>query len=497
MNDLRGMEKRKELWRRAAWALLVLAPWIQLAVISLVTGKNAFAAYPTWSDELDYWRNLYNWSHVGLPGGYNGIVEKQAPIGTLSVHGLTPLLLYGGFVKLFGLSLHSIVIFNALWISLAAFTFCWLVKPRLLVSLALATLMMTFVPSVLYCFTSMTESFNYALLLFSLAFLLRCHKSGSRWALAFGWITAVIACLYRITFFMLFIPLIWESCGRRFSKKMIGFGFLALALICGIYVVSVQVTAPYPAGFLYNWIRASDPATFFRMFFSHAKAKLYDYFIRPTGSPMEDALRWLYMPVTGLCLLGSFLRFRWKGRLSLSLGLDWMMLFGFLMLFVPFSVVVMIYETNDWADFRTLAPFLWGVTAAFIIVGRRLIPAVVLAGSVATLIVLLALPPVGAFNDEYRFAREPYSDELAEVCKSLVYDPAAGDPWINTIRTDINTLQVLTEVPPGMGLMYGWFTPESTGKSRWILTDHLKIVVEGYEPVNTLHSAKVYRHVAE
>jgi len=497
MNDLSGMEKRVELWRWAAWALLVLAPWIQLAVISLVTGKNAFAAYPTWSDELDYWRNLYNWAYVGLPGGYNGIVEKQASIGTLSVHGITPLLLYGGFVKLFGLGFHSIVIFNALWISLAALTFCWLVKPRLLTSLALAMLLMTFVPSVLYCITSMTEQFNYALLLFSLAFLLRRHKSGSRWALIFGWITAVVACLYRITFFVLFIPLIWESCGRRFSKKMIGFGFLALALICGTYMAAAQATAPYPAGFLYNWIRASDPATFFRMFFSHAKAKLYDYFIRPTGSPMEDALRWLYMPVTGLCLLCSFLRFQWKGRPSLRLGLDWMMLCGFLMLFVPFSIVVMIYETNDWADFRTLAPFLWGVAAAFLIVRRWLIPTVVLAGSVVTLILLFTLPPTGAFNSEYRFTQEPYSDELAEVCNSLIYDPAAKDPWDNTIRTDINSLQVLTEVPPGMGLMYGWFTPESTGKSRWILTDHLKIVVEGYEPVNTLHSAKVYRHVAE
>ena len=215
MNDLRGMEKRKELWRRAAWALLVLAPWIQLAVISLVTGKNAFAAYPTWSDELDYWRNLYNWSHVGLPGGYNGIVEKQAPIGTLSVHGLTPLLLYGGFVKLFGLGFHSIVIFNALWISLASLSFCLLVKPRPLTSLALAVLLMTFVPSMLYCFTSMTEQFNYALLLFFLAFLFRRQQSGSRWALVFCWITAVVACLYRITFFVLFIPLVWESGGKR------------------------------------------------------------------------------------------------------------------------------------------------------------------------------------------------------------------------------------------------------------------------------------------
>ena len=497
MSGLRIIEKKKAHWFWGAWTLLVLAPWIQLAVISLATGKNAFAAFPVWSDELDYWRNLYNWAHVGLPMGYNGILEREALIGTLSVHGLTPLLLYGGFVRLFGLSFHSIVIYNALWISLAALLFCWLVKPRPLISLALAGLLAAFVPSVLYCFTSMTEQFNYALLLFFLAFLLHRRQDGSRWALAFGWITAAVACLYRVTFFVLFIPLVWESCGRRFGKKAIGFGVLALALIGGIYAASAQVTAPYPAGFLYNWLRAPDPGTFFRMFFSHAKAKLYDYFIRPTGSPMEDALRWMYIPATGLCLLLSFLRLQWKGRPGIRLGMDWMMLCSFMMLFIPFSVVVMIYETNDWADFRTLAPFLWGVAAAFIVARRKLIPTIVLAGSAVTLILLFTLPPTGAFKDENRFVPEAYSAELAEACATLVYDSAAEDLWANTIRTDMNSLQVLTEVPPGMGLMYGWFTPESTGKSRWILTDHLKIVVEGYEPIKTLHGVKIYRHMRE
>ena len=149
-------------------------------------------------------------------------------------------------------------------------------------------------PAVLYCFTSMTELFNYGLLMFYLAFMLRHHNTGGKVALALAWVTVVFACLYRISYVVLFLPLIWLGGGGRLSKRMGAHALVALVLAVGLYALSAALTAPYPSGFLYNWLRAKDPATFLRMFFSHAKSNLYDYFIRPTDSPMEDAFRWLY-----------------------------------------------------------------------------------------------------------------------------------------------------------------------------------------------------------
>jgi hypothetical protein len=89
----------------------------------------------------------------------------------------------------------------------------------------------------------------------------------------------------------------------------------------------------------------------------------------------------------------------------------------------------------------------------------------------------------------------PYSQRVQEACEAIVFDPDAKNPWTNTIRADLCTPQTISQIHPGMGLLYGWFTPENTGKSRWILTDHLKIVVKGYEPVDKGPKVKVYRHV--
>ena len=497
MSDLRVIERKKQVWRWAGWALMVLAPWLQLAAMSLVLGKNAFATYPVWSDELDYWRNLYNLIHVGMPKGYSGVWESVPSVGMLSVHGITPLLLYGGFTSLFGLGYHSILLFNALWISLAALVFCAAVKPKPMLSLTLTGMLMVFVPAILYCATSMTEQFNYAVLLFFLAFILRRHKTGSKWALFFAWLTTIVACLYRITYLVLFIPLVWEAGDKRFGKKFLLNGVVAVAISLGLWAFTNMVSAPYPASFLYNWFREGNINTAISMFLSHAKANLYDYFIRPTASPMQDAMHWLYTASTVLCLLASFVRTEKKDGFQLRLGMDWLSFGCFLMLFLPFAMVIMFYETNDWADFRTLAPFVWGVAAMLMANRRKVVPGFIMLGSITMLVWLCMTPPVGMFEDEYRFTPAPYSDELALVCQTLAYTPDAEDPWLNTIRTDMNTLQVLTEVPPGMGLMYGWFTPENTGKSHWILTDHLKIVVEGYEPVATVRGAKVYRKVQE
>ena len=40
--------------------LLIAAPFVMLALVSLAVGRNAYRhSLPVWSDELDYWRNLF------------------------------------------------------------------------------------------------------------------------------------------------------------------------------------------------------------------------------------------------------------------------------------------------------------------------------------------------------------------------------------------------------------------------------------------------------
>ena len=157
----------------AAWVALAATPFILLAIVSRAVGHNAWQSNPVWTDELDYWRGVFSWLHMGGQTGYNGIGEQTALLGTLSVHGVTPVLLYGWYALLFGWDFSSIVMANALWISLSAVVFIALNRPKARTSLVMALSLMVYAPVVLYCTTSMTELANYGLLLFYLAFVTR------------------------------------------------------------------------------------------------------------------------------------------------------------------------------------------------------------------------------------------------------------------------------------------------------------------------------------
>ena len=113
---------------------------------------------------------------------------------------------------------------------------------------------------------------------------------------------------------------------------------------------------------------------------------------------------------------------------------------------------------------------------------------------ILALAVMLALPPTGMFAEPAHFEKPEYSEDLAKtIAEYLIPDPDAQNPLTNTVRLDVNTLQAMEQIPPEFGLQYGWFTTESTGKSRWILTDHLKCAVSGYERLTDMNGYKVYR----
>lgn len=492
---LRSLPPRRRTATLLGWGLLISAPFLLLAAISLATGRNAFATYPVWSDELDYWRNLFTWDAVGLRTGYNGLLEEFARVGTLGAHGFTAVMLYGWFVKLFGLSYHTIVICNAVWVSLGAAAYCALIRPRPARAALLALCLMLYAPAVLYCASSMTEMFNYALMLFYLAFLGAYLRGRSPWMLLLACLTVTVGCLYRITYFLLFIPVILCYARMKPGLRMAVAALLAAAVSVGCYLLTSAVTAPYTQGFLYHLLRAPDAGTFVQMLLSHTKSNLIDYFGNTVGTPMEHAFHWLYLGTAGLCLAGTFAAVeRGEGRLRLRRRFEPRLLGCFLMLMAAFGIIVVLYETNDWSDLRTLAPFLWLVLAYLITAGRLTVPRVAAAGMAVTLAVMLALPPTGMFAEPAHFEKPEYSEDLAKtIAEYLIPDPDAQNPLTNTVRLDVNTLQAMEQIPPEFGLQYGWFTTESTGKSRWILTDHLKCAVSGYERLTDMNGYKVYR----
>lgn len=484
--------------QRIGWAILILSPFLLLTVLSVAVGHSALEAYPVWLDELSFWRTLYSWDEVGMATGYYGMHEQIAPIGTMGTSGIGPLLLYGWFVKLFGLSHSTIMLANAAWCSLAAAVFCALRKPKLSVSLLMTGIMMAYAPIVLYALTSMTQWFNYALVLLYITFLLGYQERRKVWLLVLCVLTIVLGALYRPMYCLLFLPLLLLFCRYQFNLRMVGFAIPALAISVLCCYLAMQTAAPYASGFLYHLIRAENLTTAWRMLLSHTKSNLIDYFIRAKGSPMQDAFRYLYCGITGLCLISSFIRTdkNEQGRLCLRVGYRGSIMSCFLLLAAAFGFTVLFYETNDWADLRQLAPYLWLVAAYLIARHRRVIPLATLAGCAVSLVLLIAQPE-GMFVDADRFTVPKASDHLAAVVETIEYDETAADPFDNTIRVDVFSYELMRQLDPGLGLQYGWFTTDTVENSRWVLTDKLKCPVTGYENVLETPDYKIYRHIKE
>ena len=108
---------------------------------------------------------------------------------------------------------------------------------------------------------------------------------------------------------------------------------------------------------------------------------------------------------------------------------------------------------------------------------------------------LIVSPATGAFSDTDRLIVPAPAEAVTTVAQTITYDENTDDPFDNTIRIDVHSLQLMQEIHPGMGMQYGWFTTDTTGKSRWILTDQLKCPVTGYEKVMDTGDYKVYKHI--
>lgn len=480
---------------RIGWAVLIASPFLLLLILSLVLRQSALNAYPVWLDELCYWRTLYSWKEMGFATGYYGMLEQSAAIGTMGTSGIGPILLYGWFVKLFGMSNHTIMLANAVWCAIAALVFCLMRKPKARFSFMLSGMMIGFAPIVLYSLTSMTHWFDYALVLFYITFLLGYQEKRKLWMLLACVATIVLGTLYTPMYCILFLPLWLLFCRYRFGWKMVLFAIPALVISLVCCYIGMQTAAPHAQGFIYHLLRAPDLVTFVQMLLSHSKSNLIDFFLRTTHSPMQDAFRWLYCGVTLLCLVATFvMTVRKDGKMRLQFGYRGPMLSCFVLLLAAFGFTILLYEANDWQDFRRLAPYLFLVVAYMLARHRTTIPTITLAACAVTLCLLIAHPE-GAFLDENRFSTPEAPESLPEIVSMITYDEKADDPYQNTIRADVASYPLLHELHPGMGLQFGWFSTETTGKSRWILTDQLKCPVSGYENVLDTGDYKLYRQL--
>ena len=213
------------------------------------------------------------------------------------------------------LSHSTIVLCNALWVSLGALLFCLLLKPKPLTCVYISVLLATYAPVVLYAFTSMTQLCQYGVLLIYLAFLLRYARNRKPGWLFLSLVSVVLMCCFRINYLLLVLPVAWVcGGGKKLCLKTVLFSLLGLCLVIGVYLLTSQWSAPYAQGFPYALSQAGSFALMVRMLMSHFKANLIGFFAFYRYSPVLWWFRVFYLAMLALCLFKAFLQVRKDGK---------------------------------------------------------------------------------------------------------------------------------------------------------------------------------------
>ncbi len=338
------------------YGALILSPLVILLVQSLIHGMNLFKGVPTWSDELDYYREMLSYSHNGLKFGGSLFAGHEAAIGPFGAHSFSPVIAWG-IVSLFGWNEHSILLFNLFFLCFSFLIFVLALKPRgrrLVLSFAAAYL---YAPLVLYLHTSMIEVviYGWIIIYFSLFSLYLSKKTRGFFALALA--AGIIVTLLRMPYVVVLFPLIWAASDYKFNLKTLKNLIIYILLFLVVYKVYNMFCADYP-----DWVTsrlAARPGLWskFKFIINNVFTNLRLYFTF-SATPVQWALRYAYGITIVLLLAASFVE-KGKEHITKCFKRDYFALF--IMTGGLWAIMVALYDIKDYRDFRTFSIVLFFV----------------------------------------------------------------------------------------------------------------------------------------
>lgn len=471
------------LW--AAAAGLILAPVFVMCLRSLQIGMNCFKVHSLWSDEMVYWREVYNFIHTGISGGYTGADDMAPKLANFGTHSFMNTLVYAAFAMLFGWHDNSIMIYNLLFFIICLAVFVWQLKPKTGQVILLAVCIVFYLPIYYYLPTSMTEILNYGGILLYTAALLRYYKERKE-----GWFFAALAATAFLTFYKLpnavfFIPLVLAVFEKKITKKFCLHTAGCMAACGVIYVVNTAFTSPYP-WFFSEVFEQSSVGAMAKKVWGRFTENLANFFSLSYGTETERIQRYFYVGVM-LILLASVFGL-WKSyRKSvketgekqetdhreqtdkLQLAVSY-----FLMLLASFVLINAFYEVWDWRDYRMMAPVVW---SALVVLALRF----PLRYLLMPLLVMLQMfgSEMIAPNEVFISWERTVPIETPEIAEWIAYDEQAENGFDNTIAVEYVDLGIYCRLAPGIGVQ-NIFTPEAITRSKYILVRDIDYDFPGY-----------------
>ncbi len=462
------------VWTAAA-ILLPVALVCANIYLGLHSSLQDYRPYSSWKDETAYWVRLRSFSYVGLNSGYNAPYELVAPAAFSRYGEGSPLYiyLYGSIARLTGWLPQLPILINFVILALAILLFVHFAKldrPQIVFTGLIAVLTW---PVLAYLPMTTQETLNQAIgfILAILFFKLLGDRERVGLSARIGFVFLVyLAALVRLSWGLLLVPVLFYG----LEGKLFWRAFWAVLLGLGLYASAALITSylvPPVSNSIFSTMRdslASGPRVFmeriadqfsqmFRSGTLNANIAVMFQMAMIIGWSAVSLLRSIRSRLPAADVLQSGTAFDFYNMTTLAVaGLVFYLASGFARTFAP-SVLLVYLLLAARRDYKFLAMLL-ALNLAFF-------PLYMGASSGITKIMQ------ADFTRE--FPQQAAWQSALE--KQIVFDPAAENPWCNTLLVPLAYYDHrLTLVPPGIGVSFVAedFHPIRTPlKSKYLLFD--------------------------
>lgn len=510
--------KQYKIIEKILWGAIILSPIILLAIQSAVYGRNLFLGVPEWSDELDYWREMYSFSGSGFSFGGSMFFGYDAKVGPLGAHSFSPLFAWGPFFWLFrtSYSIYAIVWINLFYMTAAWGLFVALVKPNITKSVIAAVLAYSFPLTVLYLNTSMIEMVCMAGIIayFSLMYKWDGSEKSNKWFIL-TLLVGIWCMLLRPTYVVILFPSIWMKNKFKINKYTI-ISMLAYVVAFGaFYKVYGLFCSDYP-----GWVTSRLAAQVgirnkLSFLLANAKLNLRNFFSYNSADWCQVGLRYFYFVVTGYMLVRSFIGGKRinenadvntdkntnksadnsiaESQTNFSFKIDRLYLSLFIMMFGLWAMMIVLYDILEWRDFRTFAPIVFGAVLFTSIKENRKRYLSSLAAMYTLLVILFGL---SGMNFIISRGYHVYQD-LSPYFSMLETTDESGNA--RTLTTDFALnwcdISVVRSLPPQMGFQVynGVVTEEEYQKAEYVFIPEYIEIESGEFVINIPGYGNIYK----
>lgn len=481
--------------------LLIAMPALLACLLPrLLFGAKIVEYMPVWSDEIEYWveaktvlgQGLFKPAYFGV-GKISSAAELMPFMGT---HGPAYPALAAAFACVFGWKTYTGVLLNITALTVALLTYVRLIRPGLRGTLMVLAITALSWPLVLYLNVTMQESINQAvgILLAAIFYRLLSDKQPAPFLALTGVVILIsIFSLLRPTWCLLLFPLFLSQ--RAFSLRSITISIvLALGLATTLTTAYFSLVSPYPYSFPNNLIADAQATpggpwaaivTIYHGFTAHAIYNGLALLLPgPTTSLMEILIRYQILALCALLLFYSIQSAR-SGFRDIRL---WSTAFPAICLVSIVLLQVLLYDINDWRDFRIFSPFLIMSLMFLVACGRyRIVMTVILSSIVFS---PAFIHQYKIFN-EGRYATDPTRYELFEKeITSRLSSHKSKEPWCNNILVGTENLNnYLMSLPPGFVFNFTMNWYDIPYRPRYVLINpEIILLVHDYVKLKALAS---------